>query len=1380
MSTALPWRSFRFLQADCVRLGERGQAHTSLHGAGAESPAPTSSAERAVGDASASSPAKGAASAHDALQDSGGARLDDVLRACVRARGASEFVAFSTYGPARSSTDHGGSLNSESQANELVHVFRSHKVHSALAAQAETHAHSRARPDSMPRSACSFHPHNVRLADFCVIGTAPGWYRHGVLTIGDDAQRAGSAPSATTAASVGTPEKSRNKTRSVEVTHSAANGSGTQRAAGKSAANLKLWLPQSVASTVAKADRGRPLLLNALPAAISQIHFAKENVIGFNGTSANAPAVAGADADDADSRDALNLVCVVEIALADGVTPCALAVSSSRMSVCVGCTDGSVLVLSGDLCNPRSLAKRRVVCNITSGGSGDGSLDQKIAHASAIVWLGFVPASTKSSDKGKESSAPQRVEQAVFVASHRHIGVLLFDEVIGGQVVPLSTSSSSAYPDPLSDSSTSHANALPTVAALSTESMSGAQATRSVTSVALRHELLEGRGLPSRACVSMHKGNLVVARKEGLFFFTRDGLGQCLAFQTEDQPSAHVFKENYLLVLSTAAGASVYDLAHRVVALRAKQIDIMGHGFELPGEHSWQCVNIDARGKQAGCLVLSLHSQEKAQSALYVTERPLRQRVQVLTDRGLFVQARELAETEDYLDETVGSKAEQRALIDDITALYGKSLLGKRLYNAAASEFCKLLRIEQSDASQRTDSSLMELPNPNPNWVIQQLINQTGKRSALISYLKAMHETKWATRMHTKLLVSCFSHQHAGVDSRSISHEAGQQRESEDAVFLAQIASNLSKGHDTGPFSYASGDSVDDLIEACRIAGMADVALRIATERGRNEHVARILLLDTTNPRADDAILALGNVPSTEELLHILCTRRYELGRILLRDRRAQLVHLIIRCTHRDLDACRRKAASSSKAVTRVEELPFVQFFQQLCELLLDCPHWRAELVTHFLALFRVGELREHVQLSSLERIWHVYIDALMGIDMAQQRDMEDTNGSEEAESEHPVDACQFCPHQRLRMHAAHAPASPTSHSVADSQFTPAGSAALVALQNPLCALPLVDALALAERHGHVSCLLYAYESLRMYRELAVLLRRMNLPDAMLEACRRHGDREPLLWIEALRLFLGRSAQSTPLSAESSTDLDTPDNVGSNADRIALKSIMKLVFERGVMTPSELLNDVAASGIAYDDVREFFERVVQQLSLEAADSTQRATELEARVRAAQKEEMALLYAPVCVSPQRCASCDATIELPFVYFACTHAFHYACVAELSTTTMPLQSRDSSRLSLTPDKRVIMSSVDAVDDATGVSGVAGAAGNMRNNMAGPNRAGGLTCPLCAPDADAAQKLVAAMDTKAQMHEEFFRMLEESTSRLDTLMHYVSKRPLSLSLM
>ncbi|PXF45608.1 Vacuolar protein-sorting-associated protein 11-like [Gracilariopsis chorda] len=644
---------------------------------------------------------------------------------------------------------------------------------------------------------------------------------------------------------------------------------------------------------------------------------------------------------------------------------------------------------------------------------------------------------------------------------------------------------------------------------------------------------------------------------------------------------------------------------------------------------------------------------------------------------------------------------QQKDMLMTAIRQYSEYLMSKDRYDEAAEQLVETIG-----------------KNVEPSWVISRLVEQSGLRSGLRHYLEALHAAGKADFVHTKVLITCYRHDRArGI---ILGTKASEKTTDE---YVINVFSDVDW----------TEDQVDAAISLCRQAGLFKVAERVSRRRARYVQLACTLVEDLKQPIK--TLELLRSLPDDEALKVLRACGRQLL--VINPDRFVQYLSEAI---------CRSTAKMPINSVGPTLRLDY------FLPMFVDKPAWRAVF------LDKLVKAPGGITTADAPKAWILLFESLACVDVAERLRPDGVPASvsaADAKSEYEsISAVSTVEAEAVLTSNANASVKEKRH---------IGRRALRILQSRRSVIDLRAALEIAEQYGHEPCLQYLYEHLRMYKELGMCLRMSENGPALLRACRRHGDREPDLWIDCIRLFTPIAAkeeyqedeqpsrEATQAADVSKDDLASVVSDGTALSRLTrdsesekgsaqevLEEAMLALDRSGTLSPVEIIEIVtqACPDGAWGLVREYFERCTSTLRRDAIASEHASTVLETELKELRKEVMRLSDDAFTMNKKTCSMCDDDLTVPAVHFYCKHAYHASCLAP--------------------------------GGVGGGSGVLPGAAGERTEMWSEE------CPKCAPEMDGMVYMTQALQEKNTRHDEFFKKVKSSKDGFSSIIEFLELSP------
>jgi hypothetical protein len=343
---------------------------------------------------------------------------------------------------------------------------------------------------------------------------------------------------------------------------------------------------------------------------------------------------------------------------------------------------------------------------------------------------------------------------------------------------------------------------------------------------------LDSHGVLGPQCTALtERGEFVVARPEGVYFYTPDGRGACLALPGDKRQVLVMLGVMVLISASPAPGSS--DAAAAGGGGAGGVDDVHGPAQGAMTSQSTAALQLsvyDLRSKlcayqgplgDASHVIQSRHTvtvlTHDGVGSFRLRERDTATKVELLVKRGLYPTALNLLAAEEAASAAArdaGAAAAASAAASEVRRAYGEHLYGKRDFDGALAQYI----------------AAIGSPRVPPSIVIR-LFLEAGQLTPVVTYLEALHSSGGAAPEHTTLLLHCYAAE----------RDAGKLD-----AFLA--GGGVAGGGDVagreGQEAYNARFDVDTVLRVCRAAGYPRAALGVAARAGAHAAQMAIMLDD--------------------------------------------------------------------------------------------------------------------------------------------------------------------------------------------------------------------------------------------------------------------------------------------------------------------------------------------------------------------------------------------------------------------------------------------------------------------------------------------------------------------------------------------------------
>lgn len=195
-------------------------------------------------------------------------------------------------------------------------------------------------------------------------------------------------------------------------------------------------------------------------------------------------------------------------------------------------------------------------------------------------------------------------------------------------------------------------------------------------------------------------------------------------------------------------------------------------------------------------------------------------------------------------------------------------------------------------------------------------------------------------------------------------------------------------------------------------------------------------------------------------------------------------------------------------------------------------------------------------------------------------------------------------------------------------------------LQNPDIKYDKAQALVVCHMHSFSEGILYLYEEQKLYQQILRHHINNNDMNSVLACCRRFGNQDPTLWVQALWYSI-RDIESPP------TDV--------------LKEILSVIAKQRLLSPQLVIEELGTEtiNITLGHARDYILNELkneQKKTLEISDLISKYRKDTDHLK---KELEVLKSGTIVIQGSRCAACHHPLELPTVHFLCQHSYHQHC-------------------------------------------------------------------------------------------------------------------------
>ncbi|KAL3272653.1 hypothetical protein HHI36_014118 [Cryptolaemus montrouzieri] len=195
-------------------------------------------------------------------------------------------------------------------------------------------------------------------------------------------------------------------------------------------------------------------------------------------------------------------------------------------------------------------------------------------------------------------------------------------------------------------------------------------------------------------------------------------------------------------------------------------------------------------------------------------------------------------------------------------------------------------------------------------------------------------------------------------------------------------------------------------------------------------------------------------------------------------------------------------------------------------------------------------------------------------------------------------------------------------------------------LQNPDIKYDKAQALVVCHMHSFGEGILYLYEEQKLYQQILRHHITKNDMNSILACCRRFGNQEPNLWVQALW----------------SCVRDTP-----NPPQALLNEILTVIAKERLLSPQLVIDALGSENtdITVGHIKSYIMNELEQEQGKTAEITGLIQNYRKDTDKLKKQLETLKSGAIVIQGSRCAACHHPLELPTIHFLCQHSYHQHC-------------------------------------------------------------------------------------------------------------------------
>ncbi|KAK9883118.1 hypothetical protein WA026_001317 [Henosepilachna vigintioctopunctata] len=195
-------------------------------------------------------------------------------------------------------------------------------------------------------------------------------------------------------------------------------------------------------------------------------------------------------------------------------------------------------------------------------------------------------------------------------------------------------------------------------------------------------------------------------------------------------------------------------------------------------------------------------------------------------------------------------------------------------------------------------------------------------------------------------------------------------------------------------------------------------------------------------------------------------------------------------------------------------------------------------------------------------------------------------------------------------------------------------------LQNPDIKYDKSQALVVCHMHSFSNGILYLYEEQKLYQQILRHHITNNDTSSILACCRRFGNQEPTLWVQALW----------------SCVRDT-----KNPPQTLLNEILSVIAKEKLLSPQLVISALSSEStdITLGHIKSYIKNELDHEQRKASEITDLIRNYRKDTDKLKKELETLKSDAFVIQVSKCAACHHPLELPTVHFLCRHSYHQHC-------------------------------------------------------------------------------------------------------------------------
>ncbi|XP_070533237.1 vacuolar protein sorting-associated protein 11 homolog [Ptychodera flava] len=203
------------------------------------------------------------------------------------------------------------------------------------------------------------------------------------------------------------------------------------------------------------------------------------------------------------------------------------------------------------------------------------------------------------------------------------------------------------------------------------------------------------------------------------------------------------------------------------------------------------------------------------------------------------------------------------------------------------------------------------------------------------------------------------------------------------------------------------------------------------------------------------------------------------------------------------------------------------------------------------------------------------------------------------------------------------------------------GRRTLTLLQNTEAQYDIDQALVLCQMHNFKAGNLYLYEKAKLYQQIIRYHMENDDPEEyinIIDACKRFGQQDPSLWVQALSYFAGKEENCKPQIME----------------------VLSHIDKKNLLPPLLVIQTLAHNSTAtLSVVKDYIIRRLQQENDQINEDERLIKQYKEETEKMRNQIEELKSSAKIFQVSKCSVCNHPLDLPSVHFLCQHSYHQHC-------------------------------------------------------------------------------------------------------------------------